>query len=234
MISANRLWAFGAFVVAIGLVALGWFMGVSPQLDARSTALDSLASVQSTNAQLEAKVGKLARDAKNKDALQATFDALNVSLPNSAATSDFMTQLNGAASAAGVTLSGISVTAAQPYAAPAAPQQQAASSSGSKAATPAPAPTAQPGMPPFTSPAVNGNNLAVVPVTLTATGDYGKVLNFVKNVQNLKRYFLVTAISTTPQTGTDAGGAAVSPTGVTATITGDIFSITGQATASAG
>lgn len=230
--SPNRLWTLGAAVLALCVAALGYFFGISPQLAARSTAQSTLASVQTSNAQLAEKVSALASESRKLSTLQAQFDALSNALPSSSATPSFVTQLGAAASSSGVTLAGITISDAAPYAAPAAPAAPAASSSA--AATPAPTSqaAASAGMPPFTSSEVTGNTLAVIPVTIQATGSYAAVLRFVKAVQNMQRYYLVTGITTSPGTGSGAGsttGAATASNGVTASLTGDIFSITGQA-----
>lgn len=216
MITVNRLWMLGAVIVAIGLAALGYFFGVSPQLSARATAASTLASVQTSNTALAAKVGTLAGESRDLGTLRSHYDALNTALPDSSATSGFVSQLGSAATSSGVTLSNLTISDAAPYAAPVAAAAPAPTSS--SAATPAPQPTAPAGMPPFTSSEVTGSTLAVIPVTVNATGSYANALRFVKAVQNLQRYVLVTGITTSPASGS----------GVTVSITGEIFAITGQ------
>jgi Tfp pilus assembly protein PilO len=219
MITANRIWIAGAVIVALGIVALGWLLGVQPQLDARTSAQDARAAVASTNQQAATRAAQLAKEAQNTDQLTATNDTLKKSVPSAADVPAFVDEVNSAAEAAGVVVTGISVAAAQPYQAPTA----AASGSSATTATPAPSAAATPaaGMPPFTDSRINDKTMAVIPVTIDAKGEYLKVLDFVKALQTGERYYLATGISTSADTSGDQ------PTGaVTAELTGSIFALT--------
>lgn len=80
-------------------------------------------------------------------------------------------------------------------------------------------------MPPVTSPLITATNFAAVPASVSVTGPYSNVLDFVNGVQHGDRLFLVTNINTSQSsTGTDVDAkisgliyALVQPTAATAT-----------------
>ncbi|MFA0848746.1 type 4a pilus biogenesis protein PilO [Curtobacterium sp. WHRI 8282] len=190
----NRL-SFVVALVAIGAVLAGaWFLGVQPQLAQAADNSSQQTDIDATNARNQA---ELARLQKASDALAETktkLDALRASVPSTPSTDALLRELNGAATAAGVTVTSITVGDAKAYepVAGQASEEPAASASATPSAEPTPtAPTAR------TDAAINGSNFVVIPVTVAVQGSYDQALAFTKAVQSGQRLFLVTGIAST-------------------------------------
>jgi Tfp pilus assembly protein PilO len=212
----NRLWLIGLVAVMVAVVAMGWLLGIQPQLSAASAADAQRATVQAQNAQNEAVLAKLKKDYSSIDELKKQLVSLRQSVPASADMSAFVTELDTLAGVHQVTVKSISVSDAMPYTAPAAPVA-APSASASPSATPTPAPTAAapaapvaPTAPPaVTNPKITAANFIAVPIQLSISGPYSNVLDFVNGLQMGPRLFLVTTFSTTSSSDTTAAAGSV-------------------------
>lgn len=238
----NKLWIIGSVLVMVVVLALGWFVGIAPQLGNAATATLQRVDVQALNATQEATLAKLKKDYANIGKLDAQLADLSQSVPSDSDIPAFYDEVDAIGAASGVTVAGITVADAKPYepvSAP-APAGGAATPTPTSTATPSPeatpaptstpAPTAVPGMPPKTSPNLTSANFSSLAVTLTVKGTYAQALDFVNGIQQGKRLFLVDGITTSPsgESGSTAAGA-----GQTATITGLIFVVTPPSTATA-
>lgn len=190
--SKNRMWVLGSILAIIVIVAAGWFIGISPQLAAASAANSERTSVMASNSQNEILLAKLKRDYQNIDALKNQVSTLQESVPTSADISSFVTELNTLANARKVTLKSITVSDAKPY----TPATQPTNKSGTTA--------------PQTNSRITSKNFVTIPVQIGVTGDYAKVLDFVNDVQQGRRLFLVSALSS--MGATNAKGVKGSPT----------------------
>ncbi len=118
----NRLWIIGAVVVMVAIAALGWVVGVQPQLDAAAAADAQRATVDATNAtNLQTLVGAASR-------LRETAGSQEPSSPHStsrcrrtARCRPWSPSSTRWPAAHGVTLAGITVSDAQAYKPVAAP-----------------------------------------------------------------------------------------------------------------
>ena len=223
----NRLWQLGAALVALGALALGWFLGVSPALDARATSTSQLASLQSANDQTALRIAKLAKDKQQLPQLQQQLAGLLTSVPTSADIPDFVNQINAAASQSGVTVTSIGVSDATPFQPVAPPAGSAAPTASSTTATgstptPSPSPTVAPGMPPVTDALVDSKSMAVIPVDIAATGTLTQSLDFVKAMQSGARLYLVTKVATNPLSGTETASTGQ----FTVTLSGTVYTLT--------
>lgn len=231
----NKLWVVGSVLVMVVVLALGWFLGISPQLsDAAGAGLQSI-DVQAMNLTQEATLAKLKKDYADIGALKAKLADLSESVPSDSAIPAFQDEVDAAGAAAGVTVAGFAVADAKPYQPVSAPAgagsaaTPAPTASAAPAATPTPRPTAVAGMPPVTSPELTASNFSSLAVTLTVKGTYDQALAFVDGLQQGKRLFLVDGITTS---ATSASGSTGSAKGVpasatqTATISGLIFVVT--------
>lgn len=190
----NRIWVIGSVLAMVVTVAAGWFIGISPQLAVAASAKSDRTNVVTANARNEILLAKLKRDFQNIDALKNQVSTLHESVPTSADISSFVTELNSLANARKVTLKTISVSDAKPYTP--ATQVTAAKSGGASA--------------PQTNPKITATNFVTIPVQISVTGDYGRVLDFVNDVQLGRRLFLVSALSS--RGATNAKGVKGSPT----------------------
>jgi hypothetical protein len=121
--------------------------------------------------------------------------------------SSFVSEINSLAGAHGVTVNTITVADATPYTPPAAP---APTPTASAAPTPAPSPTAAAPVAPttptaapqVTNPKITAANFIAIPVTLSISGSYSNVLDFVSGLQSGPRLFLVNALTADTKNGT--------------------------------
>jgi Tfp pilus assembly protein PilO len=250
----NRLWVIGSVLVMVIVIALGWVVGVQPQLTATAAAHAQLAEVEQTNAAHEASLAKLKKDFTGIDALKQQLDSLSKSVPFGTNVPAYVDQLDALATASQVTLKSLTVADAVAYTpvAPVAPTVQAAASGAAAPATPTPAPTPTetaapvpaPGAPPVTNAKITADNFASLAVTISISGTYGNVLNFVNGLQTGPRLFLVTGLTTAAAadaaaTTEAAAGAKTAPPAaaspnVDGTISGLIYSIVTPTTPTVG
>lgn len=249
----NRLWLIGSVLLMVVAVALGWFVGVAPQLSAIASADAQRAQVQQLNARHQATLARLKKDFAQLGVLQGRLADLSGSVPGDSASSAFVDEVDSVAGSAGVTVTGVSIADAQPYV-PVSPPASSGGSGGSggqpsstgsatpsaspaasptstPAPTPAPAPTPVAGMPPVTSPELTSSNFSSLAVTLSVSGGYAQILAFVDGMQSAKRLFLVDGITTAPvQSAGSGAGAAGSQT---ATVSGLLYVVSSDGSAGA-
>ena len=247
----NRLWIIGSVLIMVTVVALGWILGIQPQLSAAATATVERLAVEEVNDAHEAALVKLKSDFADIEQLNQELTALSRSVPFGAEVPDYVDQLDALAKASNVTVTGISVADATAYTpvAPVAPVTEPAAPGSTSTSTPTPTPApdpaatpapvplvAPPGAPPVTNEKITSRNFASLGVNITITGSYGDVLRFVEGLQNGTRLFLVTGLTTkseepsaAPQSdpaSIDDSDAPTAPEGnVEGTISGLIYSI---------
>ncbi|KQO97393.1 hypothetical protein [Leifsonia sp. Leaf264] len=248
--NATRLWIIGATLVAVLLVAGGWFLGISPQLAAAAAADSQRASVLVQNTGLEADLASMIADSKHIKEEKAKLAALQRSIPADVDISDFMREVLASATQRTVAITGVTVGEGQPYAgavekpaaAAATPAAEGSTStptpspSASPAATPAPAAAASTdsaAMGEPTSSLVTPTNFVAIPISLTVSGENANVLDFVESLQSGSRLMLVNVLTTkqaaaaaTADSGDgDAPVQATLPTGtaVDSTISGYVY-----------
>ena len=175
----NRMWVIGAVVVMVVTLAGGWLIGIAPQLTAVASAHRDRATVIAANNRNEILLAKLKRDYENIDALKNQVSTLQESVPTAAEVSSFVTELNSLANARKVTLKSITVSEAKAY----IPTTQAVAAK------------TNPSGSPQTNPKITTSNFVTIPVTIGVTGDYGKVLDFVNDLQLGRRLFLVSTLT---------------------------------------
>ncbi|MCX6431187.1 MAG: hypothetical protein NTX12_09670 [Actinobacteria bacterium] len=185
----NRFWVVVAAVLIVLILLAGWIFGIGPQLSLISSTNSKRVAIEDSNAAAQSRLIHLKADYLGIDALKTKLADLKGSVPSTASIPTFVTELNSTANSNGVTVKSLSVSDARQYApAPATP----AGSSG-KAPTPA-----------TTNALISGSNFVLIPVQFSISGDYAKVLNFVHDIQNGTRLFLVSTFSSTGATNTKA------------------------------
>jgi hypothetical protein len=222
----NRIWVTGSVLVMVAVIALGWPIGIQPQLTARSAAEQQRITTAATNANHIALIAKLKNDFTVIGRLSAKLAQLDDSVPTGTEIPAFVNQLDALATKSTVTLAGFTVADAQPYTPVAAPVDAAAADPASTpgtgdeaAAAPAvPTPTPAAGVPPVTNGLITGDNFAALAVQITIKGTYAAALDYVNGLQTGKRLFLVTGLTTAKSTvETDPPGT------VDATISGLVY-----------
>ena len=200
----NRYWIFGTVVIAGGVAALGWFVGIQPALQAAAVTDASRVDVEAQNALYEAQLVQLREDFENIDGLRAEVEELQLVIPDHADYAGFVAELNALAGATATTITNVVIgdatwyTAAPTDAAPPAateptPTADAAGAAGDTAATaPADDVGGEQVIPLPSADGVNGSNFIAIPVQLQVTGDY---LQLVRALQGNQRLFLVTGFT---------------------------------------
>lgn len=227
----NKLWLIGSVLVTSVIVVLGALLGIQPQLESANAANTSRTAVQATNVEHVALLAQLKHDFQNLDQLSETADALAESVPSGSAMPALVDQLDAQAAAAGLTLTGMTVTEAQAYmpivpvavvpAADAPVDAAAAPAADATVVATSTAPVAG-----ATTTEITPSNFAAFPLQVTVLGSYSQVLNFVARLQSGDRLFLVDGLNTVAAPG--------EPGLVNATISGLVYSLVAPAAASAG
>jgi Tfp pilus assembly protein PilO len=164
--ASTRNWSIGGAVVIIVVVALGFFLGVQPQLQAAQIAQRDLADVEAQNDLKRLELEALKQQFAALPEVQAKLDAIRLSVPADASIETFTTQLAALVAAAGVTLQTFSTTSPIPFVA----SDQAA---------------------PLIPTEVDGLSYVVVPFQLSAVGPREGLVSLVAAIQNGERLALV-------------------------------------------
>ena len=199
----HRLLSALTVFLMVVLVAAGWFLVAQPQLAAASTANATLADVQSQTAATQATIKQLIGEQKDLPQLTKDLAALRLSIPAGAESSAYINGLDALAAASGVTITALKLDDPVVYSSPAPPPAPAAGASPSATPTPSASPVATPvntGWTPPTDPRITGANFIAIPVSVTTDGAWDTTLTFLKGLQNGKRLFLITGISTEVET----------------------------------
>lgn len=157
----------------------GWVIGIQPQLSAAASTNDNRARVIIQNQANQALLARLKRDYEGIDELKKKLEFLRAAVPPAADISTFVSELNSLASSHKITVKAFSVTDAKPYTPPATDPGR-----GLK----------------MTNPKITPANFVVIPIQFSISGDYLTVLDYVHDVQNGPRLFLVSTLSTTGST----------------------------------
>ena len=229
----NRLWVIGSVLVMFAIVALGFVLGIQPQLKSASTARTERVVVETTNTEQTLVLAQLKQDFANIDDVRNELAPLLLSVPNGTEIPAFINQLSELAGQSQVSLTGITVSEPQAYAPVAAPAAEAPVAEGGpeEASVTDPVatdPVATAGVPPVVDSRITATNFAVLSVQISITGEYSRVLDFVNGLQTGSRLFLVSGITTA---AVSADGAASGT--VDATITGLVYVLVPDAAAGA-
>jgi hypothetical protein len=192
----QRLWAFAGVLGTAAVLALGWFLFVSPQLDQANAAGSQYDSVAVQNQTLQTRIDFLEKQSATLPELQKELDAKRVELPVRPEVETFAATLQSIGERDLVSVS--TITVGQPVAVKAAAPDAAS-------ATPAPTPT-----PAATSASASADVARVsyaLPVTFTVQGGAAAVDAFVQELQAQgQRALLVTKADVQPDAGLASGG----------------------------
>lgn len=108
----SRIWVLGFVLIAVAVVALGWFLGVSPRLDEAAAANAQAESVALENEVQQQRLATLQQQSENLPQLESELDALQVSIPPMPNLHDFFDHVDAAAKKRDVAVTNL--TAGQP------------------------------------------------------------------------------------------------------------------------
>jgi len=181
--NGNRLIAIVLGMLTVGVLALGWLLGVAPKLAEAAASDTERTLVEAQNANSEAELIALADEFERIDELRDELDELAVAIPSEHGLEDFLDELAAAAAASGVTID--SVTTGE--------------------AAPPTATTADAGTSTQTDAAVGPDGLLSIAVSIGVSGPMSAVLGFSELVQTMPRLTLISTLSANDEAGTTRG-----------------------------
>lgn len=213
--NATRLWVIGAIVVALGLLAIGWFAGVQPNLAEAAKAEMARLDAVEVNAMNELALVELKQQFEDLDELEGELADLQVAVPLGLDAPGLYREVMASAAALGVSVTELVIGEPRAYGAPPAPAPAPAASAEDDAQAPTDeaetAPVvvdAAPVAPPIVTDArISAQNFVAVPTTITVTGSFSAVQAYVGAAQHGERLFLVTALDLNPSAGAGGPGA---------------------------
>ena len=199
MTQSNRLWFAACASIMVILVAAGWFLGLQPALAAAAAADTQRAAVEAQIVAQQATISALDAEQRKLPSLKKEYALLQKSVPETANTSEFITDLDALAVAAGVQILGFTVAEPSAYTVPisasagaTAPAEESTESSDSAAAAAGPGPA-----PVVTNPLITQDNFVIIGMAIDVGGTYEAVLAFVEGLQSGERLFLVSGFKST-------------------------------------
>ncbi|MET0864842.1 MAG: hypothetical protein ABWZ98_10950 [Nakamurella sp.] len=109
---STRWWLIGGAVLAVLIVAVGWFGVIDPQLTAAAATRDQAESARMENILLESKNDKLEEQNENAAALRTDLAAALAALPSDGGLPEFTRQLSAQATATSVVLNSVVIGSA--------------------------------------------------------------------------------------------------------------------------
>lgn len=172
MTSKERNWVIGGALGCLAVLALGWFLLISPERSHAATAREATATQQASNDTLRGQIAQLQEQAKGLVAKQADLQAVARRIPSDPQLPVLVRALQDVHTKTGVDIT--SITFGMPaLAAPAGAATSAAGRSG--AAT-----------------------FSTIPVTTTVLGDYSNATLFLNALESLQRLYLVKSVAISP------------------------------------
>lgn len=224
----ERLWVIGGTVLAVLVAAIAWLVVVHPELSKASSLRSATNSARSENSTLQAKIDKLERDRSRIGSLRRSLAAAQAALPSDSGLDAFTRQVSAQATAAHVTVTGITAGLPTPVggasASSAAPADGASPAEGAATAS-SPSPSSPPS-PSSTAPASAASTSGAaggvysIPVTVVVNGSSAHDLAFLHALQRSgPRAVLVNATQMSGQSGS----------GVTLNVQLELFAAPGTA-----
>ncbi|MBI5162226.1 MAG: type 4a pilus biogenesis protein PilO [Micrococcales bacterium] len=238
----NRLTMLLVGIIAVALLAGGWFLGVQPQLAAATTADAQRATATTQNEATTAQIAQLARQKAKLPELKAQLAALSAAVPATADTTAFLRTVSSLTASTGVKLVSFAPSPATAYvppagSAPAAPSTGTTGASSSSSASPSAAPSASaaatPAVPaapagaPYSDPAVTPENFTVIGFSISVTGSESAIDSFLNSLRNTGRLVLLTSINKSVSQGN--GGVS----SWSLTVSGNLYALKDAATTAA-
>jgi len=185
----NRLWIIGSMALVLAIIAMGWFLGVSPKLSEAASASDQRTAAEAQNLTQEREVAKIKKQYERLPELQAELATVRAAVPSGGAMSALLDELHSLEQQNNVTLTDFTAGDAQPY--------TPVESTSPRLVT--------------TNSLVTAENFVAIDVSVSVTGDESRVMNFINGLQTGSRLFLVTDLALT-QTLADSDSSTSSDT----------------------
>ncbi|GAB3028559.1 hypothetical protein GCM10027052_00120 [Parafrigoribacterium mesophilum] len=167
--ASNRLWVIGSMVLVVAIIAMGWFLGVSPKLAEAATAGDQRVAAEAQNVVHQRELEAIKKQFETLPELKTQLAVLRAAVPSGDAMSAFLDELHALEQANAVTLTDFKANDGQPY----TPVKDALTTVST------------------TNPLITAENFVAIPVTLTVSGSTSNVMSFINGVQTGERLYLV-------------------------------------------
>jgi Tfp pilus assembly protein PilO len=219
-------WIVGAALVSVVILALGWFLAISPAMATADESRSQAEQQRVSNDQLRTQIATLTQQFTHLDEYKANLATIQIQIPQQTDLTAINTELQGLAAGAGVTLTTVSVSTTQQFAPVGVAAVAAAPSAAVAPGAAEPAPAA-PTVP---------KGIYVIPVSLTAVGSYDKTVALLTSLQaGSTRLYLITGINAISQVaaGATGGRPAVSKGDLETTVTAYAYVLLGTPAAAA-
>lgn len=188
----------------IGILAMGWFVGVDPQLQAKASTDEQRVSVEAQNTATELAIAKLKGDFESIDELRTELASLRGSIPAGGELPAFLTQLDTLASESATSVTSLTVSEAIEYTAPATsvvvePVEPVEGDNSVETDAAASVPETPETPTVLTDARITAENFVAIPITVTVKGDRDGARSFVDKLQHGPRLFMATQITISPE-----------------------------------
>jgi Tfp pilus assembly protein PilO len=196
----TRKWSALAAVLVVAIFAAGWFLLISPKRGDAAELRGKAATKAQDNARLQEQITMLQEQQKDLPTQQAQLAAMRTQIPTNPALPSLIRDLTAAGKKAGVSIDSMAPTLPVALVEAATTTVVAPTTTGDDAAA-----TGSTGAKkPPTHAAVPASTLFKVPLTLTVTGSYFELEQFVSKLETVRRSFLVSGFKLTGATSVGA------------------------------
>ncbi|GIG35111.1 hypothetical protein [Cellulomonas pakistanensis] len=206
-------WVAGTVLLAVAILALSWFVLISPVVAKTARAAEDTQIAEDRNSTLAAQLARLEQQFAELGSYEEQLALIEREIPATGRTSDFLRTVDSIAAASGAAVVDASVgvpEAVAPAAVEAAPSSGDATEEGASGEGATDADGSEEGAGASTSgpsAAAPIPGFVAVPVTITALGNPVDVLSFLGTLQeDSDRLFLVTSLDGTGQDEAEASG----------------------------
>lgn len=168
----TRKWTVGAAVVAVVILAAGWFLLISPKRAEVSDLQAQTADQQATNSQTQTQLAVLKQQNKDLPEKQAELAALRTKIPLTSQLPTYIREMQDIGDAAGVDLQAMTPAAAVNIGASGETAEQS----------------------------LTPGAIAAVNVEMIVTGGYFEITRFVNELESTSRYTLISGFTITDET----------------------------------
>lgn len=231
-------WVLGTVLLSLVVVALAWFLVISPVLDRAAQSRADAEQTRSQNVVQAQRLATLEKQFEDLPAFRAELDAIRGRIPTGDGVRELLQQIDAEAASAGLVVLTVAPGVPEEFF-PAAPEA---------AAAPAPAETTEPtegateeasgadAAPAAPAAPTVVDGMVAIPVQITVLGGYDRTVDFVTRLQErLPRLFVVTSLDLKGQEATE-GGEGRPPTAegdVETVIQGYVYTLTETTTVAA-
>ena len=196
----NRIWLLVAVVVGLGVVALGYLLGIAPKFEEIKVADAARAEAESTNALYERQLATLKKDFESIDDVYEELEGLEVQLPAEAGYDDYLALVDALAVMSGALSTDFAWSTPALVSTDSVADIVQAATGNAEGAEGEEAPVA----PVATGLAPDGS-LVGLPWSITVRGSYASLTNFMFFLQRTDRLFAVTGYTIVLPENDDSG-----------------------------